>query len=51
MKKYLVIEQIGNCQATVEKTFDDYEDAKTFKMLLEKSRPDDCWKYYISILA
>jgi hypothetical protein len=51
MKKYLVIEQIGHCQATVEKAFDDYEDAKTFKTLLEKSRNDCDWKYYISVLV
>jgi len=46
MKKYVVLKKIGNCNAIVEREFDDKNKAGAFASLLSSSE-DDGWKYFV----
>ena len=46
MKKYAVLKKIGNFSATVEREFDNIDDARMFKNLLVTSESGN-WEYYL----
>lgn len=46
MKKYAVMKKIGNFSATVEREFNNIDDARMFKNLLVASESSN-WEYYL----
>ena len=48
MKKYQVLKKIGAWSATVEREFDEEDDARLFMALLQKSETNKSVKLYVS---
>ena len=47
MKKFAVLKKIGNFNATVEREFDNIDDARMFKNLLATSESKG-WEYFVA---
>lgn len=47
MKKYFVLKQIGNFDATVARGFDQQEQATTFAELLRVSETNESVRYFV----
>ena len=47
MKKYFVLKQIGNFEATVARSFKEQEQAETFAELLRVSEKNEHVKYFV----
>ena len=47
MKKYAVMKKIGNFSATVEREFDNIDDARMYKNLCAVSETGH-WQYYVA---
>lgn len=48
MKKYVVLHKIGDFPAKEERQFDNIDDARMFRNLLETSKTADFHEYYIA---
>lgn len=48
MKKYQVLKKIGTWDATVEREFDEEDDARLFMALLQKGETNKSVKLYVS---
>lgn len=48
MKKYQVLKKIGAWSATVEREFDEEDDARLFMTLLQKGKTNKSVKLYVS---
>lgn len=51
MKKFVVIQKIGTCNAHVTREFDNLKDAQAFCKLMRSSEDYDKTKYYVAILT
>ena len=48
MKKYIVLKKIGSFSAREERQFDNLEDARAFRNLLNVSKDSEYAEYYIA---
>lgn len=48
MKKYVILHKIGSFSAKEERQFDNLEDARMFRNLLNSSKDADYHEYYIA---
>lgn len=48
MKKYIVLHKIGTFSASEERQFDNLDDARMFRNLLNNSKDADYHEYYIA---